>query len=64
MKSYQITTGLSPVEIARVTHMVEFCLITHRELEGVQVNLPTDSEFVAASFTCKHSKKPLITGAL
>ena len=39
-------------------------VIAHRELEGVQVNLPTDSEFVAASFTCKHSKKPLITGAL
>ena len=39
-------------------------IIAHRELEGVQVNLPTDSEFVAASFTCKHSKKPLITGAL
>ena len=39
-------------------------IIAHRELEGVQVNLPTDPEFVAASFTCKHSKKPLITGAL
>jgi hypothetical protein len=37
-------------------------IIAHKELEGVQMTLQPTQEFVAASFTCKYSKKSLIIG--
>ncbi|KAK3090310.1 hypothetical protein FSP39_010831 [Pinctada imbricata] len=39
-------------------------IIAHRELEGVEINLATETEFAAATFTCKHNKKPLVTAVL
>jgi hypothetical protein len=35
-------------------------VIAKSDLEGVEVDTPSDTEFVAASFTCKYLKKPLI----
>ena len=39
-------------------------VIAKSDLEGVEVGTPSDTEFVAASFTCKYLKKPLIVGSL
>jgi exonuclease III len=39
-------------------------VIAKSDLDGVEVDTPSDTEFVAASFTCKYLKKPLIVGSL
>jgi exonuclease III len=39
-------------------------VIAKSGLEGVEVGTPSDTEFVAESFTCKYLKKPLIVGSL
>ena len=39
-------------------------IIAKSDIEGVELDLNTNTEFVAASFSCKVLKKPLIVGSL
>ena len=39
-------------------------IIAKSDIEGVELDLDTNTEFVAASFSCKDLKKPLIVGSL